>query len=114
MDWEGFGTRSIAVGKGVVRDGLAQWSAEVVLSDIQWCPTGMEEDALSYTHVTMATYGNSESLIFGHKHPGPNPYNITVAEANHLRERAGRPGFKRKGYRHVGSFVRGCQPIPNG
>jgi hypothetical protein len=117
MQWAGFGTRPTTIGKGVVRNGLAQWGVEVVLSDIQWCPTGLEEDALSYTHVSMAIYGNPESLLFGHRHPvspGGDPYNITVAEADHLRDRVGRPGFKKKEYRHVGSFVRGCKPIPSG
>jgi hypothetical protein len=114
MDWRGFGTRPITIGKGVARNGLDQWAAEVVLSDIQWCPTGLEEDALSYTHMTMSVYGKPEEIVTGHKHTGPNPYNITVSEADHLRRDIGRPGFKKKTYRTGASFVRGCIPLTTG
>ena len=61
-------------------------------SDVQWCRTGSSNDALSYTQMSITTYG---SPIPAGKHApevrGEDPYNVSEHEAEHLRARVGRP-----------------------
>lgn len=110
--WANFGTSPVAVGKGVARGDEEDWAGEFTFSDVEWCHTGSSNDALSYTQMSITTYGNP---IPAGRHPpeirGEDPYNVSEREADRLRARIGRPGFKRKSYRHVGPIERGCQPL---
>jgi hypothetical protein len=118
MQWNGFGTKAVATGKGVGRSAIVRsresvtvdYGAQVTFSDVEWCPNGYNS-ALSYNQSTLAIYGKP---IEFHPHPaarGESPYTVTEAEAVRLRARVGRRGLKRKVYRHVGPLNPDCQPF---
>jgi hypothetical protein len=104
MQWVGFNSGPTTIGKGVLRAGLTQWGAQVMLSRPAWCKEGIG-DAMAYTRLTMTIYGNGEPEDDGQ--PLRN-YNITVAAANKLRANIGKSGLRARTYRYTQSITEGC------
>lgn len=98
MQWTGFATGPVAVGKGVLRTGLEQWGVEARFSGLAWCREGMG-DAIAYTRLSMTTYGAGESEDNG---------DITVGIANRLRANIGRSGLSKRTYRSTKAITKGC------
>jgi hypothetical protein len=108
-------SQPVAVGKGAVRGDHNQWAAELTLSDVEWCETGLNHNALSYTKITMATWGKPETKSEAPRkvHRGEDPYTMSAQEGNRLRNRVGRSGLK-KTYQNDRSFAQGCIPLTAG
>jgi hypothetical protein len=104
MQWVGFDNGPTTTGKGVMRSGLWQWGARVILSHPAWCQEGIG-DAMAYTRLAMTIYGKGESENNG-EHARDD--DITVANANRLRTTVGKPGLLARTYRYTRSITEGC------
>lgn len=102
MNWKRWG-RTVATGKGVLRDGTHQWGTKVVLSRMRWC----RKHGIAYTRMAVTYYGDGELLTSTHN---TGRSGIGRSDANRLRRMVDRAGEKRHGWKEREPVSAGCEP----
>jgi hypothetical protein len=88
MLWTSWG-KPLAVGRGVMRDGSAQWPAKVELSALAWCP----REGIAYSTLAMTLYGHGEAIT--------GMGSVSKHDAARLRGEIGRRGLGAATYRQT-------------
>jgi hypothetical protein len=106
MQWSGFG-HATTVGLGISRDLFWQWPVKAELSGIAWCPGTDSATALSYTRLSMKTYGKGAQTV-------TTTDQADNQEARLLRREIGRRGVKVRAYRYTKPITPHCVRLSSG